>query len=404
MPDLATGLRHIFFPVITAMALQLPAIAIAQTCDLETMQNCEPKKEEGSKKEWEGPTIRSRLRLYGGYESIKAPEFTNEDSRLNDLYLRRADLTFRGSLLEDVGYYFKAELREADLDIRDIYLSYETDLGLFMLGYIDPIDEAVDPSYREFLESSAMEDFAPGNQLGLGLFREGENWTLFLGATKDRIDKDKIVDAGPVYSVRFTIAPPVPEGYFLHLGGYASVRSLDKDEDLFRYRATSLFRTGDEYVDTGFVADKEELVGMEFGMNIGPTSIDGQCAVIRASVPTSAEHSYIDGCYLAGIWTITGEERYYGGDGFTLLRVKTSVFDGEPGAWQVGARYDTIDLTDGAIQGGGQGTWTYSLNWYLNSKLWLSADYSRTKFTDLPSIAGYSTDGWGVRAHYLIEW
>ncbi len=391
---------------IVLLALPLPVTVNAQPCDFEKMENCDAAKGDATAAEevWSGPTLRSRVRLYGSFESIDPPDLATDNNRQNDAYVRRADLTFRGNLLEDTGYYFKAEFNEAELDIRDIYLSYETRIGRVMLGLLDPIDEAVDPSYREFMESSAMEDFAPSNQLGIGLFHEGEYWTFFAGAMKDRVDKHVVEEAGPVYSARFTIAPPVPEGYLLHLGGYASWRQADKDEELFRYRVTSMLRTGESYVDTGEVADEEALFGIELGVSIGPTSLDGQCAVLRASVPLAGEPgSYLNGCYLAGIWTITGEERYYGGDGYTLLRVKTSVFEGGPGAWQVGARYDTIDLSDGAIQGGGQNTWTYSLIWYLNGRLWLSANYSHATFED-NAYAGDKTDGWGTRIQYIVEW
>jgi len=387
------------------LVMQLPAAVFAQPCDFEK-EDCQVREIDatGASEGWQGPTIRSRIRLYGSFDSIDPPDLAVENTRQNDAYVRRADLTFRGSLLEDVGYFFKAEFMDGELDIRDIYISYGTRFGLIRIGLLDPIDEGVDPSNREFLESSAVEGFAPGNQFGIGLSREGENWTFFAGALRGRMDKDHVEEAGPVYSTRFTIAPPVPEGYLLHLGAYASWRNTEGDEELYRYNATSMLRTGESYVDTGAVADEEMLVGIEWGLNIGPTSFDGQCAVVRASVPLAQpSHSHLKGCYLAGIWTLTGEARYYSGDGFTLLRVNSSVFEGGTGAWQIGARYDTIDLSDGAIQGGGQDTWTYSLNWYLNGRFWLSANYSHAKFED-NAFDGDGTDGWGVRAQYIIEW
>ena len=197
----------------------------------------------------------------------------------------------------------------------------------------------------------------------------------------------------------------MPEGYLLHIGGYASWREAGKGNELFRYSVSSMLRKGENYLDTGRIADEEGLAGIELGLNIGSASFDGQCAVVRASVPLVRSSSYLNGCYIAGIWTLTGEARYYGGDGFTLLRPKTSVFDGGPGpgAWQIGVRYDTIDLSDGAIQGGGQNTWTYSLNWFLTGKLWLSANYS-TATLEGNAFDGNKTDGWGARVQYIIEW
>jgi len=381
----------------------MPETVPSQTCDFEE-EDCQTIESTKSSEQWQGPTLRTRVRLYGSFESINPPDFAMEDSRLNDAYVRRADLTLRGSLRENVGYYFKAEFMNAELDIRDIYVSYDASFGRIMIGLIDPIDEGVDPSYREFLESSAMEGFAPGNQFGIGYLREGENWTFFAGALKNTLDKRYIEETGPIFSTRFTVAPPVPEGYLLHIGGYASWRKTESDEELYQYNATSMLRKGENYVDTGAVADQEMLVGVELGLSIGPTSFDGQCAVVRASVPSAQRsHSYLNGCYLAGIWTLTGESRYYSGDGFSLLRVNKSVFDGGPGAWQIGARHETINLSDGAIQGGGQNTWTYSLIWYLNGQFWISTNYSRAKFNGKP-FDGDMTDGWGARVQYIVEW
>jgi len=395
----AIGLVRILVYGFALLVPHIPIAVPAQSCDFENERGCEMTDSDAiaSPEQWQGPTLRVRVRLYGSFESIDPPAFAMEGPRLNDAYVRRADFTVRGSLLENVGYYFKAEFNEAKLDIRDIYLNYNTSYGLFMLGLLDPIDEGVDPSYREFIESSAVEGFAPGNQFGIGYLREGENWTFFAAALKNSIDKHHLEKTGAIYSTRFTIAPPVPEGYLLHLGAYASWRKVDDDEDLYWYDARSMLRVGERYVDTGKVADEEMLFGVEWGLNIGPTSFDGQCAVVRASVPLVGEpHSYLNGCYLAGIWTLTGEARYYSGDGFSLLRVKRSVFDGGPGAWQIGARYDTIDLSDGAIQGGGQDTWTFSLNWYLSGQFWVSGNYSRTELKD-NTFDGDVTDGWGAR-------
>ena len=126
--------------------------------------------------------------------------------------------------------------------------------------------------------------------------------------------------------------------------------------------------------------------------------------MIRASVPSGLEsNSYLNGCYLAGIWNITGEMRNYGDGGFSLIEVDRSVFEGGPGTWQVGLRYETVDLSDGVIQGGGQDTWVFALSWYLNDQFWISSNYSRTKFEN-NAHHGDVIDGLGARLQYLVEW
>jgi len=383
--------RFLIFGV-TLLIVQLPAITQAQ------MNNEESATPSGS---WQGPTLRARGRIFGTFESIEAPD---QDSRLNDTYFRRIDFTVRGSLLEDLDYYVKTEFKEGDLDIRDAYLSYDTGPVIVQVGFLDPIDEIITPAYREFLEVSAVERLPAGNQIGIGLLHEAENWTFFVAALKHTIDKHSFEKAGTIYSTRLTVSVPVPEGYLLHIGGYASWRKAHQEQDLFRYSARSLLRSGERFVDTGDIANKELLFGYELAGSIGSVSLESQCAVVRASVPSVLEsHSYINGCYLAGIWNITGEMRNYGDGGFSLQKVERPVFEGGPGTWQVGLRFETVDMSDGVIQGGGQDTWTFSLNWYLNDQFWISGNYSSTKLKT-NDFQGDVIDGLGTRLQYLIEW
>lgn len=390
MQKQTTEFSRILVCGFTLLIMQMPATTLAQSTGADT-----------AVEEWQGPTLRARGRIFGSFESIEAPD---EDARLNDEYFRRIDITVRGSLLEDLDYYVKTEFKEGDLDIRDAYLAYDTGPVIIQAGFLDPIDEIITPAYREFMEVSTVEGFPAGNQLGIGLLHEGENWTFFVAALKHEIDKHHFEKAGTIYSTRITLEPPVPEGYLLHIGAYASWRKAHEKQDLFRYSARSMLRTGKRFVDTGDVANKELLFGVELAASIGSVSLESQCAMIRASVPSTLEsNSYLNGCYIAGIWNITGEMRNYGDGGFSLQKVARPVFEGGPGTWQVGLRYESIDLSDGAIQGGGQDTWVLSLNWYLNSQFWISGNYGRTKFEN-NTYDGEVIDGLGARLQYLIEW
>jgi phosphate-selective porin OprO/OprP len=386
--------------------MQTPAATLAQSMVADAAEIDEDDKGDSAAlvEEWQGPTLRIRARIVGSFESIETLDGTSEDAWRNDAYFRRSDITIRGSLMKKLDYRLKSEFKDGELDIRDAYLAYDAGFVKVHAGFMDPIDELITPAYREFMEVSTVEGFPPGNQLGIGLLHESENWTLFVAALKHTIDKRDFKKAGTIYSTRFTIAPPVPEGYLLHIGGYASRRDADDDEELFRYSARSLLRTGERFVDTGGIADKERLLGVELVGSINSFSLESQCAVIRASLSSSQEsNSYLNGCYLAGIWNITGEMRNYSNGGFSLIKVDRPVFKGGPGTWQVGLRYETIDLSDGAIQGGSQDTWVFALNWYLNSQFWISANYGRTKIEN-DDYRGNEIDGLGVRIHYLIEW
>jgi phosphate-selective porin OprO/OprP len=389
-----------------SLFLQVPAVTLAQSMGADASAVDEDEKRDTAAliEEWQGPTLRTRARIFASFESIEKPDLTSANSRQSDTYFRRADITIRGSLTKKLDYRLKTEFRDGELDIRDAYFSYDAGLVTVLAGLLDPLDELMTPAYREYNEVSTVEGFPPNNQLGIGLLHEAEYWTFYVAALKHTIDKRHFEKTGTVYSTRFTIAPPVPEGYLLHIGAYASSRKADNDEGLFSYSARSVLRTGQRLVDTGEVADKEQLFGVELAGSIGSVSLESQCAVIRASLPSALEsNSYLNGCYLAGIWNITGEMRNYSNGGFSLINVDRSVFEGGPGTWQIGLRHEIIDLSDGAIQGGRQDTSVFALNWYLSNQFWISGNYSRAKFNN-NAYRGEEVEGLGFRLQYLVEW
>ena len=388
------------------IVLHMPAVTLAQTMDTNVTEIDEggERQSVATVEDWQGPTLRIRGRIFGSFESIELPDRISEGDRHNDYYLRRADITIRGSLLEKLDYYLKTEFKDGDPEIRDAYFAYDAGFVTVRVGFLDPIDELVIPAYREFMEVSTAERFPPNNQLGIGVSHEGDNWTFFAAALEDTIEGLHFEKAGTLYSTRFTMAPPVPEGYLLHIGGYASWRKADDDEELFRYSARSLLRTGERFVDTGAVANKERLFGIELVGSIGSFSLESQCAEIRASLPSGPEpDSYLNGCYFAGIWNISGEMRNYSDGGFSRIKVDRPFFKGGPGTWQTGLRYETVDLSNGAIQGGGQDTWVFALNWYLSNQFWISGNYGRTEFKN-NAFNGDGIDGLGVRLQFQFEW
>ena len=72
---------------------------------------------------------------------------------------------------------------------------------------------------------------------------------------------------------------------------------------------------------------------------------------------------------------MTGESRRYKKGVFGGVTPKNSVSKGGKGAWELGIRYSTLDLTDRNIEGGEIDAMTWGLNWYPTATLRLSANY-----------------------------
>jgi phosphate-selective porin OprO/OprP len=94
-----------------------------------------------------------------------------------------------------------------------------------------------------------------------------------------------------------------------------------------------------------------------------------------------------DSFYVSGVWNITGETWGY------KAGVPTTPLPDEPasGMWQVGLRYDKVDLNDGSLRpgatptaapivdgvlGGEMDAWTVGVNWYWRSNFKFMLDYS----------------------------
>ena len=74
-------------------------------------------------------------------------------------------------------------------------------------------------------------------------------------------------------------------------------------------------------------------------------------------------------------WFLTGESMKYKAGAFSGIKPKAPIGKGGWGTWQIAARLENMDLTDGNIIGGEADVFTVGLNWYLTSNTRLMANY-----------------------------
>lgn len=85
-----------------------------------------------------------------------------------------------------------------------------------------------------------------------------------------------------------------------------------------------------------------------------------------------------NGYYLQAGWIVTGERRAYKTSSGTLDKVSPNK---RGGAWEVFARYDSLDVTDSEISplididGGEANTTTLGVNWYPTSNVKAAFNY-----------------------------
>lgn len=337
-----------------------------------------------------------------------------------DQELRRAELVLKGkgpgNVEWVVGYDAKAD-KWLDVNARyKIGGDANTYVQLGQFKQPNSLEELSSTKNNDFIaKASITNTFAVARRLGGAIGWGDANWSV-TGSYFER-ELTRNLAHGNGYGIRGTWAPVNGGGNIVHLG--LSYVDMDTDSDTLRLRARPLADlSAARLVDTGSTglrnADRMSVTGLEAMYAHGPFKLQGE--YMRAKVDRYATGfaaqpggSYSpDGFYVQGVWNITGEKFGY------KAGVPTTPLPANPGSgmFQLGLRYDHIDLNDGSltpgatptsapmvngILGGKQDAWTVGANWYWRSNFKFMVNYvkvnssrysstARTTVNDDPSI------------------
>lgn len=119
---------------------------------------------------------------------------------------------------------------------------------------------------------------------------------------------------------------------------------------------------------------------------------------------------FYHGGYVQLLYYLTGEHDHYGkkvgffervkpAENFIFMRDESGCYFTGRGAWQIGARYNFLDLNDEGLNGGILHNGTLGLNWFLNPNMKLQFNYIAThRDAPLPNNLGDGwIHGWGMR-------
>lgn len=266
--------------------------------------------------------------------------------------------------------------------------------------------------FLDFMERSFEQDafnapsnngFAPG--ILTWNYAENRRWTYAAGLFKNVQYTPYAFGVGDgAYAVdgRFTCLPYYDRAsngrYLMHIGLGGSWRgNLD---GVVRYKARDALRNGPDgltttLVNTGFFNSQNQLLlTPEAAVVWGPWLFQAEFTGSWATQVVSAAHVpqgtvFASGYYVEALYFLTGEHRLYdyqkglfgrvipfenaafvrGGDGRHVLT---------RGGWQVGARYNELNLNDKAIQGGKLRNVVLGLNWFLNPNMKIQWNVSMT--------------------------
>jgi phosphate-selective porin OprO/OprP len=298
---------------------------------------------------------------------------------------RRARLYIGGTIYEQAEFMLQPDFAGGDVAFKDAYIGLR-DLpvvGRVRVGQVyEPIgmEDAVSDNYITFIERSVIKAFLPDRQPGLRLdntaFDGRLKWAAGVFHEADTAGDDS-GDGEFTVTGRLTGLPWFDDDgmNLLHLGIGASHR--EADGGFVRLRQRPEVFIAPQFVDTGSFRGEASLIwDAELALKLGSFCLVGEYISDTVQRPSGLDDVRFDGAVVYASYFLTGEDRPYQTSEGAFGRVHPKEnFPGGPGAWEVGARYSTIDLDDGPISGGSMESWTVGVNWYLNPNVRFMFNY-----------------------------
>ncbi|MGR9106562.1 MAG: OprO/OprP family phosphate-selective porin [Gammaproteobacteria bacterium] len=365
--------------------------------------------------------LKGRIHVNAGvYGNDDASNGRNTDFQ-DGASIRRARLALEATLWKYWGlklqYDFAAGAGAEG--IRDMYITYRNDqvwpvlvtLGQFK-EYIG-LESVASSNDLTFIERALpSRAFSPpdARRIGIGAHTYGHDlWTLGLGFYGRNADGEDLggVPVGRsdpfVFAGRTTFSPIHREGAVLHLGFGGTYTAPD---DTTRFRERPELTPGTQrLVDTGTlsnVANITHLVAEAAGV-YGPFSLQGEYTYVDVNRNSGFSNPTFDGWYIQGSWILTGESREYEfEDGiFKNPKPSTIVGHGGIGAWEIAARYSSMDLNSVDISGGREENFTAGLNWYPAPNFKFMANYVKVLNLTGGGFDGAEPDGFLMRGQVI---
>jgi phosphate-selective porin OprO/OprP len=323
----------------------------------------------------------------------------------NDTDVRHLWLGFSGKFGGDWRYKVQTSLDNNSVGVKDAYIAFDGVKNVPIM-----VGNFYENNGMEIMSGNLNTTFMEGGS-GIGAFRTqryvgvsvdpyGDNWGAQIGLFGDGASDPSVVanDEGWSLASRFTIAPIKTDDMLLHVGGSYRYRTPDSPAEQVRFRAAGESHViGETLVDTGNISGVESYMtaALEAMYRIGGVTVMSEYNITDLNRNALPEPRFSGG-YVSLGWMLTGEAREYNAKRGTVGRLKPHaafVTGGEGiGAWEVAARFNTLDLTDNGVNGGEMESVTLGLNWYPNPYARLMLNYVRNDLDATGPAAFRETD------------
>ncbi|WP_028491461.1 OprO/OprP family phosphate-selective porin [Thioalkalivibrio sp. ALE19] len=314
-----------------------------------------------------------------------------EEAFQDGFLVRRARLGGSGDLGGRWGYQIEFDFAGGSISYNDLKISYDTDAGTLQMGQFkvpQGMETLTSSNRMTFIERASSQVFTDSRRIGVGFDQSGDNYHYSVMGYSHSIEGDPDGDA-PLGAAGRVTFNPVRGDQVVHLGGSLSherIASNAREGSVrFRDRPESRPTEGNRLIDTGSIdARSTTKAGLELGFLTGPFHASAEYMRAEVDRDSGSDVSF-DGWHVQAGWVLTGETRGYRPTGFRTVEPERS-----SGAWEIAARYSSVDLGDSGILGGEQKNFTLGVNYYVNPNLRFMANYVMVDVDDSDAVDALS--------------
>jgi phosphate-selective porin OprO/OprP len=290
--------------------------------------------------------------------------------------IRRARIYLKGKY-KDWQYRFQTDFAENKSSNKSSYIKYAgfKNIDIFIGKHTEPFgfENLNSSKYISPIERSASTaNFAGDRELGVSIAGKGNNYGYQIGAYD--IDSNA-TDNNYSITGRATFAPINNDGQVLHVGASFSLRQLDENSAFeVKNRAGVHSTSVKSIISESFFAEDSNVYDLELSYTSNQWNIVGEYVSADLSGVTAADNREFSNYYIQTGFFLTDDQRPYNVASGTFGGIKPS---SETGAWEVFARFESIDLSDQNL-GSESEIFTLGINWFSTKYTRLSLNYVTT--------------------------
>ena len=310
---------------------------------------------------WDWASI-SETRVGGVENSFNANEFRTARIGITGEYGNfkyKAEIDLAGGVTDGKA----VNVIWTDKDVVPFYVK----VGQMRAG--NTMEESTSSLHSTFIERGMITD-AVGldRRLGVELGQAGDNYSWMVGAWGN--SANGIIDGSPgntILAARASYAPILEKDKLVHIGAFVRRTATERGAPSRSARWGPALAT--ERIQP-ILGDNAVLYGAELATAFGPFHTQAEL------IAEDGDIGSVSGGFVQAGYFLTGETRGYkaGAGKFDRTKPSRPLSKGGFGAWEIAARFDTLDARSAGDEKAD--TWTLGLTWYPESHLRVKINYT----------------------------